>query len=104
MENVAVYNDQVSTFQALLAGQIDATTIELPTALYVTAVQVPEASIVAILPHDPNDLGFGFIFEKGNPIINWINTGLEAIIAKGVVAELTAKYLIGDESIPEISQ
>ncbi len=104
VENVAVYNDQVSTFQALLAGQIDATTIELPTALYVTAVQVPEASIVAILPHDPNDLGFGFIFEKGNPIINWINTGLEAIIAKGVVAELTAKYLIGDESIPEISQ
>ncbi len=104
VENVAVYNDQVSTFQALLAGQIDATTIELPTALYVTFVQVPEASIVAILPNDPNDLGFGFIFEKGNPIVDWINTGLEAIIAKGVVAELTAKYLIGDESIPEISQ
>ena len=104
VDDVAVYNDQVSTFQALLAGQIDATTIELPTALYVTFVQVPEASIAAILPHDPNDLGFGFIFEKDNPIVDWINEGLETIIAKGIVADLTELYLIGDDSIPEISE
>ncbi len=88
----------------MLAGQIDATTIELPTALYVTFVQVPEASIAAILPHDPNDLGFGFIFEKDNPIVDWINEGLETIIAKGIVADLTELYLIGDDSIPEISE
>jgi polar amino acid transport system substrate-binding protein len=104
VKDVAVYNDQVSTFQALLAGQIDATTIELPTALYVTYVQVPESTIAAILPHDANDLGFGFIFEKDNPIVDWINEGLDAIIAKGVVADLTARYLIGDDSIPEISK
>jgi len=70
----------------------------------VTAVQVPEATVAAILPHDPKDLGHGLIFEKGNPLVDWINQGLEAIIAKGVVADLTQKYLIGDESIPEISR
>lgn len=104
VEDVAVYNDQIGTFQALLGGHIDATCIELPTALFVTAVQVPEATIAAILPKDPNDLGHGFVFEKGNPIVGWINEGLEAIIADGVVAELTSKYLIGDDSIPEISK
>ncbi len=103
-EDVAVFNDQAATFQALLARQIDATVISLPTALYVTAVQVPEAKISAILPSDPNDYGFGLVFEKGNPIVPWINEGLEAVINKGIVADLTQKYLIGDESIPEISK
>ena len=104
VEDVAVFNDQVGTFQALLGGQIDATCIELPTALYVTFVQVPESTIAAVLPNDPNDLGHGLIFEKGSPVVGWIDKGLEAIIADGVIAELTSEYLIGDESIPEISK
>ena len=102
VERVAVFSDQAGTFQALLGGQIDATVISLPTALFATAVQVPEATIAAILPHDPNDLGHGLVFEKGNPIVPWINEGLRAIIADGVIADLTAQYLIGDDSIPEI--
>ena len=72
--------------------------------MFVTAVQVPEATIAAVLPHDPNDLGHGLVFEKGNPLIKWIDKGLKAIIADGVVADLTSKYLIGNESIPEISR
>ncbi len=104
VKDVAVFNDQIGTFQALLGGQIDATCIELPTALFVTAVQVPEAEVAAILPHDPKDLGHGLIFEKGNPLVGWINEGLEAIIEKGIIDDLTHKYLIGDENIPVISK
>lgn len=103
-EKVKVFNDQVGTFQALLGKQIDATVISLPTALFATAVQIPDATIAAILPHDPNDLGHGLVFEKGNPIVGWINEGLEAIIADGVIEELTARYLVGDEAIPTISK
>lgn len=102
--DVAVFNDQVGTFQALLGGQIDATVISLPTALFATAVQIPEASIVAVLPSDPNDLGHGLVFEKGNPIVPWIDEGLEAIIAAGVVEELAEAYLYGDDAIQVISQ
>ncbi|MCK5154510.1 MAG: transporter substrate-binding domain-containing protein, partial [Spirochaetales bacterium] len=103
-KDVAVFNDVAGTFQALLAGQIDATCIELPTSLYITFVQVPEAIISAVLPNDPNDLGHGLVFEKGSPIIGWVNEGLEAIIADGVIAALTTEYLIGDESIQVISK
>ena len=103
-EDVKVFNDQVGTFQALLGKQIDATVISLPTALYATAVQIPDATIAAILPHDPNDLGHGLVFEKGNPIVDWIDKGLEAIIADGVIEDLTAEYLVGDETIPTISK
>ncbi len=104
VKDVAIFNEQVATFQALLSKQIDATAISLPTALYVTAVQVPETRVVAVLPHDPRDLGHGLIFEKDNPLVEWINEGLEAVIEDGVVAALTEKYLIGDDSIAEISE
>jgi polar amino acid transport system substrate-binding protein len=102
--DVKVFNDQVGTFQALLGKQIDATVISLPTALFATAVQIPDATIAAILPHDPNDLGHGLVFEKDNPIIDWIDKGLKAIIADGVIKDLTSEYLVGDESIPTISK
>jgi polar amino acid transport system substrate-binding protein len=104
VDDVAVFSDQAGTFQGLLGGQIDATVISLPTALFATAVQVPEATIAAILPFDPNDQGHGLVFEKGSPIVGWINEGLEAIIAKGIISDLTSTYLIGDDSIPEISE
>lgn len=104
VDDVAVFDDQIGTFQGLLAGQIDATAIGLPTALFVTAVQVPEAKIVAILPKDQNNAGFGFIFQEGSPLVPWINDGLEAIIADGTVDALVQEYLIGDDSIQEITE
>lgn len=103
-EDVAVYDDQVGTFQALMGGQIDATVISLPTALFATAVQIPDAVIAAVLPPDPNDQGHGLVFEKDNPIVPWINEGLQAIIADGVIADLTQQYLVGSDDIPEITE
>jgi len=104
VKDVAVYNEMVATFQALQANQIDATVISLPTALYVTAVQVPEAKIAAVLPSDPNDAGFGMVFEKDNPLVDWVNEALDKIIADGVVTRLTEEYLITDKNIPEITE
>lgn len=104
VDDVAVYDDQAAVFQALLAEQIDATVISLPTALFATAVQVPEATIAAVLPPDMNDLGHGLVFEEGNPLVPWVNDALEAIIARGVVDRLADTYLIGDDSIPEITE
>jgi polar amino acid transport system substrate-binding protein len=104
VEDIAVFDDQAATFQAMLGDQIDATVIGLPTALFVTSVQVPEAEIVAVLPKDPNNNGFGFIFEEGSPLVPWINDGLEALIADGTIDALVEEYLIGDDSIQEISE
>ncbi|MFA7565607.1 MAG: ABC transporter substrate-binding protein [Alkalispirochaeta sp.] len=104
IKNVAVYDNQIGTFQALLAGQIDGTVQSVPTALYVTAVQVPETEITALLPSDKNDLGHGLVFEKGSPLVGWVNDALKAIIDRGVVDELNQTYLVGDDSIPEITE
>ena len=104
VDDIAVFNDQAATFQALLADQIDATVISVPTAYYATAVQVPEAEIAAILPEDPTDEGFGLLFSKDNPIIPWINEGLASLRAQGVIEDLATEWLASAGDIPEISE
>jgi polar amino acid transport system substrate-binding protein len=100
----AVLDDQAGVFQALQGGQIDATIAALPTALYATAVQVPEAKIVALLPKDERDEGLGLLFEQDNPIVPWINTGIAALKESGKIDELVQTYLVADPNIPVITE
>ncbi|MEN9231511.1 MAG: ABC transporter substrate-binding protein [Thermostichus sp. DG02_5_bins_236] len=104
ISDVAVYDDQAGVFQAMQGNLIDATVVALPTALFVTAVQVPEAKITALLPPDENDRGHGLLFEKDNPLVDWVNEALAAVIERGVVEDLIQTYLVGDEVIPEIRE
>jgi polar amino acid transport system substrate-binding protein len=105
LSDVKVYNDQVGVFQALQAKQIDGTVCEMPTALYVTAAQVPESKIVAMLPADARvgAEGHGLLFEKDNPLIAPINAGLAKLKADGVIDRLVKTYLSGGEGVKVIS-
>jgi len=102
--DVAVYDDQVGVFQAMQAGQIDATVAAVPTALFATAVQIPEASIVAILPPDAADEGHGLLFEHGNALIPWVDAALGRLIADGTVQGLVDTWLVADPNLPRITQ
>jgi len=102
--DVAVYDDQVGVFQAMQAGQIDATVTAVPTALFATAVQIPEASIVAILPPDAGDEGHGLLFEHGNALIPWVDAALGRLIAAGTVQGLVNTWLVSDPSLPIITE
>jgi len=104
ISDAAIYNEQVDVFQALQAGQIDATLASLPTALYMTAVQVPEAGIVALLPADENDNGHGLLFEFESPLVPWVDEALSAIIERGVVDELIDTYLVANPDLAIISE
>jgi polar amino acid transport system substrate-binding protein len=104
VQDAAVYNDQVGVFQAMQAGQIDATLVALPTALFATAVQIPEARIVALLPPDANDRGHGLLFQFENPLVGWVDEALSAVIARGTVEELKATYLVADPDLPIITE
>ena len=104
VSDVAVYDDQVGVFQAMQAGQIDATVAAVPTALFATAVQIPEASIVAILPPDAHDEGHGLLFQKDNPLVPWVDAALSRLIEQGTVQELVNTWLVADPSLPVITE
>ena len=104
VQDAAVYDDQIGVFQAMLAGQIDATLAALPTALFATAVQISDADIVAILPADENDLGHGLLFQQDNPLVEWVDEALSALIERGVVRDLVSTWLVADPDLPVITE
>jgi polar amino acid transport system substrate-binding protein len=61
-----VYDTNDKAVFALKTKQIDALVVDLPTAFYVTAVQVPNGKILGQLPAAPGGEHFGMVL-KGQP-------------------------------------
>ncbi len=100
----SVYDENVDVEAAMNAGQIDGLVVDLPTAYFITAVQV-EGSIIAgqfeTQAADPDQ--FGLLFEEGNPLVECVNEALETLREAGTLAELEEEWLTQDGEIPTIS-
>ena len=93
-QKASVYEDNSSAKLALDANQIDALVFDLPTAYYITAVEIPDASIVAVLETpgaQPEE--FGLLFAKGNPLVTCVDQALEALKADGTLAKFEQEWL-----------
>lgn len=103
--DVAVFNDQAGTFAAMAAGQIDATVIGLPTAYFVTAVELENAVIAGVLPRqgDEGD-GMGLLFTDGNPYVGCVNSALETLHDNGSIDAIDAEWMQAGGDIPEITE
>lgn len=104
--DVAIYDDQAATFAALDAGQIDATVIGLPTALYITGVEMPQITIAGLLPRagEGDDGDMGMVFAEGDPARDCVDTALETLTDDGTLDELDEQWMQGGGDIPEITE
>jgi len=100
----SVYDENVDVEAAMNADQIDGLVVDLPTAYFITAVQV-EGSVIAgqfeTQAADPDQ--FGLLFEEGNPLVECVNEALETLREAGTLAELEEEWLTQDGEIPTIS-
>ena len=78
-----VYNTNDLAVQALKNGQIDGIVVDLPTAFYVTAVQVSDGKIVGQLPTAASKERFGLVLAKGNPLAACVNKAIDRLWANG---------------------
>ena len=73
----AVFEDTNAAKQALNNGQIDAFLADLPTAFYISAVEIPKTTIVGqFQPTTGEQEEFGILFEKGSPLVACVNEAL----------------------------
>jgi polar amino acid transport system substrate-binding protein len=79
--------------QALKNGQIDGIVVDLPTAFYVTAVQVEDGVIVGQLPSRGARERFGMVFEQGNPLRRCVNKALNRLWANGTIKSIQRTWL-----------
>ena len=68
--SVAVYDTNDAAVAALKNGQIDGLVVDLPTAFYVTAVQVPNGKLIGQFPAKGTQERFGMVFQKGNSLVD----------------------------------
>jgi polar amino acid transport system substrate-binding protein len=99
-----VYDDNAGAKAALEANQIDAAIFDLPTALYVSAVEIEGSAVLGQFPADASASAdeFGLVFDLENPLVGCVNTALAAIKDSGSLAEITTTWLSSKAEIPVI--
>jgi polar amino acid transport system substrate-binding protein len=88
----AVYDTNDAAVAALKNGQTDALVVDLPTAFYVTAVQVPNSKILGQFESTTGE-HFGMVFAKGNPLVKCVNQALAGLKADGSLKRIQDRWL-----------
>ena len=85
-----VYDDNAGAKAALEAKQIDAIVVDLPTALYISAVEIEGSKVVGQFP--PSDVApgddFGMLFDLDNPLVECVNVALDRM--RNLTSELAS--------------
>ncbi len=103
--DAAVYDSTADAKSALDANQIDALVFDLPTAYFITAVEIPEASIIGILEQTGGGADeFGLLFEEGNSLVACVNEAIAALQDAGTLADLEEEWLADSGEIKTITQ
>jgi polar amino acid transport system substrate-binding protein len=89
----AVYQKNDAAVTALKNKQIDGLVVDLPTAFYVTAVQVPHSKILGQFPSPTGGEHFGMVFEKGNPLAACVNRALASLRKSGQLKRIQQTWL-----------
>ncbi len=99
-----VYDDNAGAKAALEAKQIDAAVFDLPTALYVSAVEIEGSAVLGQFPAQDGATAdeFGLVFDKDNALATCVNTALATLKENGSLASITAEWLSTSTNIPVI--
>ena len=97
-----VFNDNAAAVTALINGQIDGIVLDLPSAFYVSAVQIEDGNglILGQLPSTGEGDNFGLLLAKDSPITSCVSQAVDAIKADGSLDAITATWLGTDAGAP----
>jgi polar amino acid transport system substrate-binding protein len=96
-----VFQNTNDAKQALLNHQVDAIAADLPTAFYITAVQIPHSTIVGQFQQQSGSPEqFGMLFSKDNPLVDCVNEALAEIKSDGTLDAIEQKWLSQTVSVP----
>jgi polar amino acid transport system substrate-binding protein len=113
-----VFDDNAAAKAAFDAGQVDGLVFDLPTAYYITAVEIPDASIVGVLPREDTSGGaseagaseaaggaeeLGLLFEDGSELVPCVNQALGAVRDDGTLEAIEEEWLSQSGEIPTLT-
>jgi len=96
-----VFNSSNDVVTALKNEQIDAVVVDLPTALYLTAVQVPQAAVVGQFSAPGGD-EWGALLERDSPLTGCVSEAVEALKSSGELEKITQRWMSKAAGAPEL--
>ncbi len=94
------FNSNDDAKAALVAGQVDAIVVDLPTALYLTAVELDGGQIIGQLDGAASGDKFGLVLDKDSKLTAKVSAAVDALKANGTLKKLQDKWLAGYAGAP----
>lgn len=96
-----VFNNSTDVVTALKNEQIDAVVVDLPTALYLTAAQVPAATVVGQFSAPGGD-EWGALLAKGSALTACVSKAIDEMQSSGELAQLNKRWMSQAAGAPEL--
>jgi polar amino acid transport system substrate-binding protein len=96
-----VFNDSNDTVRALKIGRVDAVVVDLPTAFYLTAAQVPAAKIVGKFDAPGGD-AWGLLLEKDSKLTSCVSRAVDKLEGDGTLKRLAERWMGGKAGAPTL--
>jgi len=98
-EKPEVFNSSTDVVTALKNKQVEAIVVDLPTALYLTAVQVPEAHVLGQFSAPGGDK-WGALLEKGSALTPCVTKAVDELRASGELQSLNDRWMSEAAGVP----
>ncbi|QZY27930.1 ABC transporter substrate-binding protein [Nocardioides coralli] len=99
----AAYDTNDQAVQALKNGQIDGIVVDLPTAYFMTAVQLDDGVIVGQLPEAQDEPEqFGAVLDLDSPLTECVSQAVDTLRENGLLDRLVEEWL-SQQGAPELS-
>jgi polar amino acid transport system substrate-binding protein len=94
-----VFDSNDAAIQALSQGSIDGVIVDLPTADYITNVQVEDSTIAGQFAGGTPE-HFSAVLAKDSPLTACVNAAIEALDTDGTLDQLASEFLPFQDSVP----
>jgi polar amino acid transport system substrate-binding protein len=98
-KDTRVYDTNDLAIKALGNKTIDGVVVDLPTADYITNVQVDNAVIVGQFDGGTPEY-FSAVLTKGSPLTGCVDAAIDSLTTDGTLAGLASKWLPFQDSVP----
>jgi polar amino acid transport system substrate-binding protein len=96
-----VFDTSNDVVTALKEGSVDAVVVDVPTAFYLTQVQVPDAAVVGQFAAPGGDQ-WGALLQKGSSLTSCVSAAVDALRQSGELAALEQKWISDKANAPVI--
>ena len=97
----SVYNSNDAAIAALNAGQVDGIIVDLPTAFFVTAVQMDNGVIVGQFPPAGDEQEhFSLVLEQNSPVTDCVNQAIATLEENGALDGITQEWMSDNAGAP----